>query len=329
MKRKVPAMLSVLIACAAFLIAANLSGATAIESDSETSVTTTKPTTIKIETTTKVTWPWQKTDPSSTVDVSGIISSIADELTSTKAPASSDTSETQSESGGSETEKADKTSTAAKTTTTKKPTTTVKGMTITVVLNTTIPGGTMDPLSAYYSRLSEMAEGDETSSSAQSADEEGGEEGEDKTNPAVTVIIAVAAMLIAISLLTGLFTIRNKRLAEKEAAAESGEPNEGFSGDVIISKSHTRPEFTAIPVDDEDEAAAGETVPGAATDEVVSGEAASGEPQSGKPAPPQASSDKTEEDAAEDTEKAPPADVGSSDSKEMEYEDIFSGRDDL
>ena len=271
MKKKIPVLLSAILVCLAFAFVASFTGVSAIEDSSETNVTTTTTTTTaKIETTTKLTWPWQKTSASSTaLDISSIVSSLKDDLTSTKAT-TSNASETLSESG-SETEKPGTTkpnssSTAA---TTRKITTTVKKMTITVVMNTTVPGGTMDPLSAYYSRLSE-ANGygeHETDADTTKADEQE----EREQNPAVTVIIAVAAMLIAISLLTGLFSIRNKRLAQKEAAL-SAEDDDAFSGDVLISKNRETPEFTQTVVEDEDETVDGGEQAGEVQEEIQQGE---------------------------------------------------------
>lgn len=346
MKKKIPVLLSAILVCLAFAFVASFTGVSAIEDSSETNVTTTTTTTTaKIETTTKLTWPWQKTSASSTaLDISSIVSSLKDDLTSTKAT-TSNASETLSESG-SETEKPGTTkpnssSTAA---TTRKITTTVKKMTITVVMNTTVPGGTMDPLSAYYSRLSE-ANGygeHETDADITKADEQE----EREQNPAVTVIIAVAAMLIAISLLTGLFSIRNKRLAQKEAAL-SAEDDDAFSGDVLISKNRETPEFTQTVVEDEDETVDGGEQAGEVQEEIQQGEQTAQTPaeqaqeDTAKPDTVQAEADKTEEQqnndgasdpeagtaAGENNDGAPPAPDG--EKREMEYEDIFSGRDDI
>lgn len=330
MKKKTPILLSALIVCLAFVFVANFTGVSAIEEGSETNVTTTKATTVNIETTTKLTWPWQKTSTSSTtVNISSVISSIGDELTGTKTT-TSNASETNSESG-SETEKPG--TTKPKTTTTRKVTTTVKKMTITVVMNTTVPGGTMDPLSAYYSRLSETDEYGEPVSDAETTKENGQDENE--SNIAVTIIIAVAAMLIAISLLTGLFSMRNKRLAQKEAALKADEDDDAFSGDVIISKKTMKPQFTQTVVDDEDDLIADEA------QEDIQQEAQTEQAQAEQAQAEAVQTDKVYEQTdavGEANPKAETAEGGKTDEatpatdgekKDIKYEDIFSGRDDI
>ena len=320
MKRKIPVLLSVLMVCLTFVFVVNFTGVSAIEDDSETSTTTTTTTTKKVEATTKTT---------SSIDLSSYLSSIGDNLTGTKTTVTTTTttavnSETHSEDG-SETEKPGTTAhtTTKKTTTTKRVTTTVKRMTVTVYGNTTVAGTTMDPLSAYYSRLSETDANGGVVTTAADTTKTGAAERE--ANPAVTVIIVVAAMLIAISVLTGLFSLRNKKLAEKDAARGT-EADDADSYDVIISQKPSRstaftptaveedeepikptqPEFTQTAVDDEDDLTADE-------------------PQTVEP-----DARKVPEDAGTSDPKTEGGGKDSADAdKKDSYEDIFSGRDDL
>jgi len=198
----------------------------------------------------------------------------------------------------------------------------------------------MDPLSAYYSRLSETDEYGEPVSEAETTKENGQDENE--SNLAVTIIIAVAAMLIAISLLTGLFSMRNKRLAQKEAAIKAAADDDAFSGDVIISKKTMKPEFTQTAVDDEDDLIADEAQTGEAQEDIKQ------EEQTEQAPAEQAQTDAAQTDAVSANEQtdvvgeasaeAETAESGKTDEaipepdgdkKDTEYEDIFSGRDDL
>nr|MCR5484261.1 hypothetical protein [Clostridiales bacterium] len=132
------------------------------------------------------------------------------------------------------TNKNNSTGTTNKWTTTVKYTTTVKPMTELYFPNTQSPNEGVDGLSAYYERINSTEPLPTEIVTTTEAYEEEEEEGP-QLSPAVTVIIAVAAILALTCGLTGIFSMRNKRLAEKE---DAGEVNE--NGDIKISRAKKR-----------------------------------------------------------------------------------------
>lgn len=104
--------------------------------------------------------------------------------------------------------------------------TTVPRMTVPVVENTTVAGTTMNPMDAYYERISGMTFANEVESTDQThtaSTEDGNNSGffSNLSTPAIIAIVVGGIALLTIAL-TMIFVLRNKRAAEDDDAADNG-----------------------------------------------------------------------------------------------------------
>ncbi len=252
MKKSTSIILSVLILFVSVLIVFSSTGVFAVADETEAGggepagiqpVVTDPPTTA--HSTTHTTTSTTTTTRFGRDDVSEMFENLTGKFTKTTTPAPTTAAsvtggtENGTDADGSETSTTKKTDDKKTTTTTKKVTTTVVKMTVEVIPNTTLSGTTMDALAAYYSRLNELGESIPTDALTSLAETTTETEEEEKKamNPAVMVIIAVAAMLVLTCGLTGIFSVRNKRLAENADDAEKeDEAQERISRDVPFSR---------------------------------------------------------------------------------------------